>query len=110
MARRFTDAIGLLNDLLNRFEAGAASPIAHPDYPAFPSVVAADAFLKQIREAESAGAVSLGWGGAPCATKWHMCGWPRRRSYTDISAVPPRRASRRMPLCGLSPGRRCTTL
>ncbi|MGY3387410.1 hypothetical protein ACVWW6_000001, partial [Bradyrhizobium sp. USDA 3311] len=55
MARRFTDAIGLLNDLLNRFEAGAASPIAHPDYPAFPSVVAADAFLKQIREAESAG-------------------------------------------------------
>ncbi|BAR57943.1 hypothetical protein NK6_4777 [Bradyrhizobium diazoefficiens] len=65
MARRFTDAIGLLNDLLNRFEAGAASPIAHPDYPAFPSVVAADAFLKQIREAESAGAVSLGWGRGP---------------------------------------------
>ncbi|MGY3653348.1 hypothetical protein ACVJ19_000011 [Bradyrhizobium sp. USDA 376] len=65
MARRFTDAIGLLNDLLNRFEAGAASPIAHPDYPAFPSVVAADAFLKQIREAESAGAVSLGWGQGP---------------------------------------------
>ncbi|MHC2278186.1 hypothetical protein ACVME8_004797 [Bradyrhizobium diazoefficiens] len=28
MARRFTDAIGLLNDLLNRFEAGpqARSP------------------------------------------------------------------------------------
>lgn len=62
MARRFTDAIGLLNDLLDRFEAGAASPIAHPDYAAFSSVVAADAFLNQIRKAESAGAVSIGWG------------------------------------------------
>lgn len=62
MPRRFTDAKELLGDLLDRFEAGAASPIAHPDYAAFPSVVAADAFLKKIREAEEAGAVSLGWG------------------------------------------------
>ncbi|MHC6157494.1 Wadjet anti-phage system protein JetD domain-containing protein [Bradyrhizobium elkanii] len=62
MARRFTDANGLLNDLLDRFEAGATSPIAHPDYATFPSVVVADAFLKQIREAESVGAVSLGLG------------------------------------------------
>lgn len=62
MPRRFTDANQLLGDLLDRFEAGAASPIAHPDYAAFPSVVAADAFLKQIREAEKADAVSLGWG------------------------------------------------
>ncbi|WP_050399947.1 Wadjet anti-phage system protein JetD domain-containing protein [Bradyrhizobium embrapense] len=62
MARRFTDANGLLNDLLDRFEAGAASPIAHPYYAAFASVVAADAFLKQIREAEATGAVSVGWG------------------------------------------------
>ncbi|MCP3392157.1 DUF2220 domain-containing protein [Bradyrhizobium sp. CCGB12] len=52
----------MLGDLLDRFEAGAASPIAHPDYAAFPSVVAADVFLKQIQEAETAGAVSLGWG------------------------------------------------
>ncbi|MDA9491128.1 Wadjet anti-phage system protein JetD domain-containing protein [Bradyrhizobium sp. CCBAU 11361] len=62
MPRRFTDAKDLLGDLLDRFEAGAASPIAHPDYAAFPSVVDADAFLKRIREAEAAGAVSLGWG------------------------------------------------
>lgn len=62
MPRRFTDARDLLGDLLDRFEAGAASPIAHPDYAAFPSVVAADAFLKQISEAEECGAVSLGWG------------------------------------------------
>ncbi|SFN77510.1 hypothetical protein SAMN05216573_12138 [Bradyrhizobium sp. Rc3b] len=62
MARRFTDPIGLLNDLLDRFEAGAANPIAHPGYAAFPSVVAADAFLKKITEAEQSGAVSLGWG------------------------------------------------
>lgn len=62
MPRRFTDAKQLLSDLLDRFEAGVASPIAHPDYAAFPSVVAADAFLKQIREAEEADAVSLGWG------------------------------------------------
>ncbi|PWE77191.1 hypothetical protein XF30_10810 [Bradyrhizobium sp. SUTN9-2] len=62
MPRRFTDAKELLGDLLDRFEAGAASPIAHPDYAAFPSVVAADAFLKQIREAEAVSSVSLGWG------------------------------------------------
>jgi hypothetical protein len=35
MARRFTDANELLNDLLDRYEGGTASPIAHPDYPAF---------------------------------------------------------------------------
>ncbi|MDI3566635.1 Wadjet anti-phage system protein JetD domain-containing protein [Bradyrhizobium sp. Arg816] len=62
MPRRFTDANDLFGDLLDRFEAGAASPIAHPDYAAFPSVVDADAFLKRIREAEAAGAVSIGWG------------------------------------------------
>ncbi|ANW03200.1 Wadjet anti-phage system protein JetD domain-containing protein [Bradyrhizobium icense] len=62
MPRRFTDAKELLGDLLDRFEAGASSPLAHPDYAAFPSVPAADAFLKQIKEAEEIGAVSLGWG------------------------------------------------
>jgi hypothetical protein len=62
MARRFTDANALLNDLLDRYEGGAASPIAHPDYDAFPSVVAADAFMKQIARAEEVGAVGVGWG------------------------------------------------
>ncbi|MFB9262231.1 Wadjet anti-phage system protein JetD domain-containing protein [Bradyrhizobium erythrophlei] len=62
MARRFTDANELLNDLLDRYEGGAMSPIAHPDYDGFPSVVAADAFLKQIARAAEVGAVSLGMG------------------------------------------------
>ncbi|MET4384474.1 hypothetical protein ABIB73_000209 [Bradyrhizobium sp. F1.4.3] len=62
MAPRFTDADELLNDLLDRHERGAASPIAHPDYDAFPSVVAADTFLKQIARAGEAGAVGLGMG------------------------------------------------
>jgi Uncharacterized protein conserved in bacteria C-term(DUF2220) len=62
MARRFTDANELLNDLLDRYEGGAASPIAHPDYSAFPSVVAADDFMRKIAKAEEVGAVSLGRG------------------------------------------------
>ncbi|MGY3618088.1 Wadjet anti-phage system protein JetD domain-containing protein [Bradyrhizobium sp. USDA 10063] len=62
MARRFTDANELLNDLLDRYEGGVVSPIAHPDYDAFPSVVAADTFLKQIARAGEVGAVSLGMG------------------------------------------------
>jgi len=52
----------MLGDLLDRFEAGTASPIAHPDYGAFASVVAADSFLKEIGRAEQAGAVSVGRG------------------------------------------------
>jgi hypothetical protein len=62
MPRRFTDAKEMLGDLLDRFEAGTASPIAHPDYGAFASVVAADSFLKEIGRAEQAGAVSVGRG------------------------------------------------
>ncbi|WP_246756851.1 hypothetical protein [Bradyrhizobium neotropicale] len=101
MARRFTDANGLLNDLLDRFEAGATSPIAHPDYAAFPSVVVADAFLKQIREAEGAGAVSLGWGrGAKRDQLAHV-----RPASADILyrylGRPPRHASQRTPPRGL---------
>jgi hypothetical protein len=62
MARSFIDAKEMLNDLLDRFEAGAASPIAHPDYTAFASVVTADAFLKEVHRAEKAGAVTVGRG------------------------------------------------
>lgn len=57
MARRFTDSRALLGDLLDRHEAGVASPIAHPDHERFGSVVDADAFLKEIDRAEQAGAV-----------------------------------------------------
>jgi len=62
MPRRFTDANELLGDLLDRFEAGTANPIGYPDYGAFASVVATDAFLKEISRAEESGAVSLARG------------------------------------------------
>lgn len=62
MPRRFTEAKEMLSDLLDRFEAGTASPIAYPDYEAFASVVAADAFLKEIARAEQVGAVNVGRG------------------------------------------------
>jgi len=62
MPRGFIDAKEMLGDLLDRFEAGTASPIAHPDYGAFASVVVTDAFLKEIGRAEQAGAVSVGRG------------------------------------------------
>ncbi len=59
MARSFVDAGEMLNDLLDRFETGTTSPIAHPDYAAFASVVAADAFIKEVHRAEQAGAVTI---------------------------------------------------
>jgi hypothetical protein len=59
MARRFTDAKALLGDLLDRYETGTARPVAYPDYGTFASVVAADAFLKELRVAEAAGAVRI---------------------------------------------------
>lgn len=58
MPRRFTDARQLLDDLLDRFEGGTASPIAYPDYQGFGSVPATDRFLKEIARMEAAGAVS----------------------------------------------------
>ena len=65
MARRFTNAKELLGDLLDRHEAGTTSPIAYPDYGGFSSVVATDAFIKELRRAEQDGAVraALGRGG-----------------------------------------------
>jgi hypothetical protein len=62
MPRRFTDAQALLADLLDRHEAGTASPIAYPDCAAFVSVVATDAFIKELQQAELAGAVSVACG------------------------------------------------
>jgi Uncharacterized protein conserved in bacteria C-term(DUF2220) len=57
MSRRFTDARQLLDDLLDRFEGGTASPIAYPDYAGFGSVPDTDRFLKEIGRMEAAGAV-----------------------------------------------------
>ncbi|HEY6259141.1 MAG TPA: Wadjet anti-phage system protein JetD domain-containing protein [Xanthobacteraceae bacterium] len=62
MSRCFTDPHALLADLLDRHEAGTASPIAYPDYAAFASVVATDAFIKELRQAEETGAVSIAYG------------------------------------------------
>jgi hypothetical protein len=59
MPRRFTEAKALMADLLNRYEAGAASPIGYPDYPEFVDVVVMDGFTKELREAESAGAIRI---------------------------------------------------
>jgi hypothetical protein len=62
MSRKFTEARALLADLLDRYEGGTESPIAYPDYPAFASVPAVDAFIKELRQAEEAGAVSIAAG------------------------------------------------
>jgi len=59
MPARFTDARELMNDLLDRHEAGTASPIGYPDYSGFTDVVAIDKFAKELREAEAAGAVRI---------------------------------------------------
>ena len=59
MPSRFTDARELMSDLLDRYEAGTASPISHPDYSGFPDVVAIDKFAKELGEAEAAGAVRI---------------------------------------------------
>ena len=59
MARKFIDAAALLHDLLDRHERGTEFPIAYPDHPAFPTVTAADAFMKIIVAAERAGCVAL---------------------------------------------------
>jgi hypothetical protein len=99
MPRRFTDAKELLGDLLDRFEAGTASPIGYPDYRAFASVVAADAFLKEIARAEEIGAVSVGRGrgskrdeivhvrlGAPDAMYLHLGRTPAAKIAQDAAA------------------------
>lgn len=62
MARRFVDARSLFDDLLDRHEAGAESPIAYLDYDGFRSVAEADDCIRELRELERAGAVRLGQG------------------------------------------------
>jgi len=62
MTRRFADARELLDDLLDRHEAGAERPLARPDHTAFPSVVAADAFARDLAQAEQSGAIRIARG------------------------------------------------
>jgi Uncharacterized protein conserved in bacteria C-term(DUF2220) len=59
MARRFADARMLMGDLLDRHEAGVASPIGYPDYSKCADVSAIDSLVRELEEAEAAGAVSL---------------------------------------------------
>jgi hypothetical protein len=60
MARQFADARKLMDDLLDRYEGGTASPIAYPDYDGFADVSEIDKFVMQLREAETAGAIRVG--------------------------------------------------
>src|SRR5689334_10458641 len=62
MARAFSDARKLMDHLLDRHEDGIARPIAYPDYDEFADVSEIDSFVRQLREAEAAGAVSLAKG------------------------------------------------
>jgi hypothetical protein len=63
MPRRvFTDAKALLNDLLDRHEAGTAAPVADPDYFAFSDVSEIDRFVSEVSGAEAAAAVRLAKG------------------------------------------------
>jgi hypothetical protein len=62
MPRRFTDARELLGDLLNRHERGIESPIAYPDDSAFADVSDMDRFVKELLEAEAAGAIRIAKG------------------------------------------------
>jgi hypothetical protein len=53
-----------MGDLLNRYEDGTADPIGYPDYSAFADVSEADRFLKELQEAEAAGAIRIAKGSA----------------------------------------------
>jgi hypothetical protein len=61
MPRRvFTDAKALLGDLLNRHEAGTASPmIAYPGDAAFANVAEMDRFMNELVQAEAVGAIAI---------------------------------------------------
>ena len=59
MARKFTDAETLLNDLLDRHESGVARPRAYPDVDGFPDVHALDRFDRHLRHPELAGAIAI---------------------------------------------------
>lgn len=59
MARQFSDARALLSHLLDRREDGVADPIAYPDFSSPDSVAAIDAFMRQLEDAEAAGAIRI---------------------------------------------------
>jgi Uncharacterized protein conserved in bacteria C-term(DUF2220) len=62
MARRFADARKLMGDLLDRHEAGIASPIGYPADLEFADVSALDRFVRELEEAEAVGAIRIARG------------------------------------------------
>lgn len=62
MARSFTSARALLDDLLDRHERGVAAPMGAPDYGRFPTIEHQDRFFAEIDAAVRDGAVRLGRG------------------------------------------------
>src|SRR5262245_20231801 len=59
MARRFADARELLNDLLDRYEAGTASPFNYPDDDGFADVAAIDRFVRELEEVQATDAIRI---------------------------------------------------
>ncbi len=59
MARKFTDAEALLNDLLDRHESGVARPRAYPDVDGFPDVHAVDRFDRRLKHPDLALAIAI---------------------------------------------------
>jgi hypothetical protein len=48
-----------MDDLLDRHEGGTASPIGYPDYSGFADVSEIDRFVKELQDAEPAGAIRI---------------------------------------------------
>ncbi|MES5481532.1 DUF2220 family protein [Bradyrhizobium sp. INPA03-11B] len=59
MPRQFTDARLLMSDLLDRYEGGAESPIAYPDYDGFTDVAQMDKFVRELCYAEGRGGIRI---------------------------------------------------
>ncbi|WP_461314788.1 Wadjet anti-phage system protein JetD domain-containing protein [Bradyrhizobium embrapense] len=51
-----------MSDLLDRFEGGAESPIAYPDYDGFRDVAQMDKFTRELRDAERRGGIRIARG------------------------------------------------
>jgi hypothetical protein len=59
MARRFADARELLNDLLDRYEAGIASPFNYPDDDGLADIAAVDRFVRALEEVQATDAIRI---------------------------------------------------
>jgi len=63
MPRQFTDALELMNDLVDRYESGTTEkPIGYPDYSGFSNVSKIDRFVRQLQEAAATGAIRIAKG------------------------------------------------